>query len=192
MMLPADAMAVVVGIEEYQAGEGWRLDGPALDACRFAQWLTDRGVPGDRISLLVSPLPENATAVEQQSQGYRVREAADYETVRDVFARYLPNQTSSLLIFYWGGHGVIERDERRLLCADAIITDKRNLNLSSLLNSMRSSTFDGHPQQLGLVDACQNLVSELGWEGQYDQREFRRGPPGARARPEGPTRRQPW
>jgi Caspase domain len=176
MMLPADAMAVVVGIEEYQAGQEWRLDGPALDACRFARWLTGRGVPSDRISLLVSPLPENAAEVEQQSQGYRMG-AADYETVRDVFARYLPDQTSSLLIFYWGGHGVIEREERRLICADAIITDKRNLNLSSLLNSMRSSTFDGHPQQLGLVDACQNLASELGWEGQMTSENFTVGRP---------------
>jgi len=36
--------------------------------------------------------------------------------------------------------------------------DKRNLNLSSLLKSLRSSTFARHPQQLGLVDACLNLV----------------------------------
>src|SRR5712691_9580140 len=112
MMLPADAMAVVVGVEEYQADRQWRLDGPALDACRFARWLTTRGVPTDRITLLVSPLPEKADAVEEQSQGYRVRAAADHATVRDVFTRYLPSQTSSLLIFYWGGHGVIEQDGR--------------------------------------------------------------------------------
>ena len=158
-MLPTDTMAVVVGIEDYQAGKEWRLDGPALDACRFARWLTTRGVSADRITLLVSPLPENAKTVEEQSQGYRVRGAADHATVRDVFTRYLPSETSSLLILYWGGHGVIEEEERRLIYADATEDDPRNLNLSSLLKSMRSSKFDRHPQQLGLVDACLNLVT---------------------------------
>ena len=176
-MLPADAMAVVVGVEEYQAGREWRLDGPALDACRFARWLTACGVPASRITLLVSPLPQNVSAIEEQSEGYRVRAGADHATVRDVFARYLPSETSSLLIFYWGGHGVIEQDERRLIYADATTMDKRNLNLSSLLRSMRSSTFAGHPRQLGLVDACLNLVAELGWEGRMPSEEFAEGRP---------------
>ena len=175
-MLTADTLAVVVGIEDYQAGKEWRLDGPALDACRFARWLTARGVPADRIILLVSPLPENAEAVEEQSQGYRVR-AADHATIRDVFTRYLPSETSSLLILYWGGHGIIEKEERRLFYADATNGDPRNLNLSSLLKSMRSSTFAGHPQQLGLVDACLNLVTDLGWQGSMPNEEFREGRP---------------
>ena len=175
-MLSADAMAVVVGVEEYKAGREWRLDGPALDACRFARWLTARGVPADRITLLVSSLPENRDAVEEQARGYKVR-AADHATVRDVFAKYLPSKTSSLLIFYWGGHGVIEQEERRLICADATTLDKVNLNLSSLLKSMRSSTFAGHPRQLGLVDACLNLVTDLGWEGRMPSEEFAEGRP---------------
>ena len=172
-MLAADTMAVVVGMEDYQAGKEWRLDGPALDACRFARWLTSRGVPADRITLLISPLPENADAVEEQSQGYRVRAAADHATIRDVFTRYLPSETSSLLILYWGGHGVIEQEERRLIYADATTMDKANLNFSSLLKSMRSSTFAGHPRQLCLVDACLNLVTDLGWEGRMPGDEFR-------------------
>jgi hypothetical protein len=53
-MLPTDAMAVVVGVEEYQVGRDWRLDDPALDACRFVRWLTAYGVLADRITLLVS------------------------------------------------------------------------------------------------------------------------------------------
>jgi len=169
--LPADTMAVVVGIEEYLTGKAWWLDGPALDACRFARWLTARGVPADRITLLVSPLPENVDDVETESMGYRYG-AADHATVRDVFTQYLPRQRSGLLVLYWGGHGVIEQEERRLIYADATTLDKRNLNLSSLLKSMRSSTFAGHPQQLGLIDACLNLVEELRWEGTMPNEEF--------------------
>ena len=64
--------------------------------------------------------------------------------------------------------------------ADATTLDKRNLNLSRLLQSMRSSTFAGHPQQLGIVDACLNLVTELGWEGSMPSEEFTVGHPETR------------
>jgi hypothetical protein len=191
---PADTMAVVVGIEEYQTGRAWRLDGPALDACRFARWLATRGVPADRITLLVSPLPENASEVEEQSKGYRYR-TADHEAVRDVFTKYLPSEESGLLVLFWGGHGVIEQEERRLIYADATQRDIRNLNLASLLRSMRSSTFAEHPRQLGLVDACSSMVEQLGWKGtmpnegfsvgraepQRDQRILLAASPGERA-----------
>ena len=70
---PTDTLAVIVGVEQYAAGKPWGLDGPALDACRFAAWLTGRGVPADRITLLVSPLPENEGAVAEQSRGFHVR-----------------------------------------------------------------------------------------------------------------------
>ena len=176
MIEPADTMAVVVGIEEYQAGRAWRLDGPALDACRFARWLTLRGVPSSRINLLVSPLPENADAVAAQSRGFD-RRAAEHSVVRNIFSRYLPGTTSKLLIVYWGGHGVMEDEERRLVYADATASDKCNLNLSALLKTMRSSKFARHPQQLVLVDACMSLVTELGWEGTMPSEEFGEGRP---------------
>ena len=39
---PARTHAIVVGIETYGV-RGWRdLDGPALDACRFTDWLLER------------------------------------------------------------------------------------------------------------------------------------------------------
>ena len=177
MIRPADTMAVVVGIEEYQAGRAWRLDGPALDACRFARWLTLRGVPSSRITFLVSPLPENADEVAVQSRGFDRRAAAEHNIVRNIFSRYLPDTTSELLIVYWGGHGVMEDEERRLVYADATASDKCNLNLSALLKTMRSSKFARHPQQLVLVDACMSLVTELGWEGSMPSEEFGEGRP---------------
>jgi len=177
MIRPANTMAMVVGIEEYQAGRAWRLDGPALDACRFAHWLTDRGVPPNRITLLVSPLPENAGTVAKQSQGYGMCAAAEHAVIGEIFGRSLPGETSGLLIVYWGGHGVMEDEERRLLYADATASYKRNLNLSLLLKTMRSSKYAGHPQQLVLVDACMSLVTELGWEGDMPSEGFGVGRP---------------
>lgn len=177
MIQPADTLAVVVGIEEYRAGRQWRLDGPALDACRFAKWLTSRGVPSNKIILLVSPLPENTDAVAMQSGGYSLCVPAKHEIVRDIFSRALPDKSSRLLIIYWGGHGVIEDEERRLLYADATTSNKWNLNLTLLLKAMRSSKFSGHPQQLVLVDACMSLVTDLRWEGNMPSEAFAIGRP---------------
>ncbi|MFF2101167.1 hypothetical protein [Streptomyces sp. NPDC058202] len=149
---PANTLALVVGVEEYAAGSGWSLDGPALDACRFASWLTGRGVPADQMTLLVSPLPKNAAAVAAAADAVPVS-PADSATVRAALTD-LRQRTSGLLVVYWGGHGVIEDEERRLFYADATSYNLINLNLTVLLRSLRSSTYSRHPRQLVLVDAC--------------------------------------
>ncbi|MGQ5640598.1 MULTISPECIES: VMAP-C domain-containing protein [unclassified Streptomyces] len=155
---PADTRAVVVGVEEYAAGADWSLDGPALDACRFTAWLTSHGVPAERVSLLLSPLPKNAAAVAELAGEVPVR-PADSATVRAVLTG-LRQQSSGLLVVYWGGHGVLEEEQRRLLYADATGTDRRNLNLTQLLSSLRSSTYTSHPRQLVMVDACATPVDQ--------------------------------
>lgn len=156
---PAGTRAVVVGVEEYAAGGSWRLDGPALDACRFVEWLIGRGVPAGNISLLISPLPENEDAVARH--GFDVR-PADYPTVRATLVDSLRDSGSEFLVLYWGGHGVVDGgDTRRLFCADATTADKRNLDLTALLRSLRSSFYPRHPRQAILIDACQNLVEQL-------------------------------
>ncbi|WP_143674546.1 MULTISPECIES: VMAP-C domain-containing protein [Streptomyces] len=175
-LLPSGTRAVVVGVERYDIGSRWGLDGPAADACRFAGWLTSCGVPAENITLLVSPLASNADLVREhiQRHGYRSG-TADQVTVREVFARTLPATTSDLLIIHWGGHGVIEHDEQRLIYADATTQDKCNLNLTQLLRSLRTSTYARHPRQLVLVDACSNLVEDLGWAGVMPRQDFAEG-----------------
>lgn len=167
---------MVVGIEEYAAGHRWRLDGPALDACRFASWLADRGVPAANITLLLSPSPDNGTTSTTLSKGFEV-DAATEAVVRDVLFNRLAASTSELLVVYWGGHGVVDGDDDPLLLyADASVKDKRNLNLSALLRSMRTSTFDGHPRQLVLVDTCLNFASNLQWrEGMPKEERYTQG-----------------
>jgi vWA-MoxR associated protein C-terminal domain/vWA-MoxR associated protein middle region 0/Caspase domain len=160
---PADTLALVVGVERYDAGEKWGLDGPALDACRFATWLTGRGVPSDRVTLLVSPLAENEAAVARASQSFRVG-AADMATVRDAVTKDLYDSSSGLLVIYWGGHGVFgETDARHLFYADATVTDKRNLDLTALLRALQTDTYPRHPRQLVLVDACLSLAAKMRW-----------------------------
>ncbi len=156
---PAGTRAVVVGVEEYSAGSSWRLDGPALDACRFVEWLISRGVPAGNVSFLVSPLTENRDAVARH--GFNAQ-PADYATVRATLVDSLRSSGSEFLVLYWGGHGVVDGgDTRRLFCADATNADKRNVDLSALLVSLRTNFYPHHPRQMVLIDACQNLVEQL-------------------------------
>ena len=167
-------------MEQYAAGKAWGLDGPALDACRFAAWLTGRGVPADRITLLVSPLPENERAVAEQSRGFHVS-PADMATVRDAVTKDLYKSSSELLLIYWGGHGVLgDADARQLLCADATVSDKRNLDLTALLRALRTGAYPGHPRQLVLVDACLSLAAEMRWRTTVPSSGFPSGPPAPR------------
>lgn len=156
---PERTIALLVGVERYEVAAAWDLDGPALDAGRFADWLLDCGVPQNSIHLLASALPEN----ERQLAGVKVPiRPADSATVRQVLTRELPVAPCDLFFFYWGGHGVIDaRNTRRLFYADASYADKRNLDLTALMESLSSGFFSGQRSQLLVVDACQNLVSEL-------------------------------
>jgi hypothetical protein len=172
---PASTVALLVGIEQYEAGTSWRLDGPALDAGRFARWLLDCGVPPENITLLVSALPDNQP--ELSALGLPIR-PADSTTVRNVLTRELRETPCDLFVAYWGGHGVVDgRDTRRLFYADASVADKRNLDLTSLMESLSSGFFPAHRRQLIVVDACQNLVAELRLVHSLPGETFPVGPP---------------
>jgi hypothetical protein len=193
--LSQKTVAVVVGIEQYATG--WKLDGPASDACRFVDWLLSENVPAGNISLLVSPLPDNMHLVEEhRANGVRVN-AGTYGSISGRLIRDLPKESSELLIVHWGGHGCVDgAGDRRLLCADAEFGYMQNLDLNSMLRSLASSRYDSHPRQLLLVDACQTFVQNEQWasempkllcpEGQLrkdcDQQVLLAASPGERAR----------
>lgn len=48
----ADEYAVIVGIEQYSGDLAEPLQGPSLDALRFARWLRRRGVPAEHLLVL--------------------------------------------------------------------------------------------------------------------------------------------
>ena len=163
---PENTIAVVVGVERY-AIDGWSLDGPALDACKFAHWLHSKGVPKANITLLLSTLDANRAEVDQLAAGFPVA-GADRVSVRRALAQGInsvngdvPN--SDLLVVYLGGHGVVDGDVRRLLYADATTDEKLNLNVTQLLKVLRSGRYLGHKHQLVIVDACLNYADDLAW-----------------------------
>lgn len=161
---PLRTRAIVVGIERYDVGASWALDGPASDACLFAKWLHGRGVPKENILPVVSPLPVNEAQVEADLTGFPTRREATAEKVRSLLVG-LQHETSDLLILYWGGHGVLDGSTRRLVLADATQVDKRTLSLTAWLDQLRTSNYRGHPRQLVLVDACLNDMAALKWRG---------------------------
>ena len=78
--------ALVVGIETYQLGADYDLDGPARDGLRFIDWLQSYDVPSENIRFFVSPLIQNAEAMLQaESYGVKVLPATR-EAIVSIFA----------------------------------------------------------------------------------------------------------
>jgi hypothetical protein len=151
---PSRIHALVVGVEKYRAGASWDLPGPARDALRFCDWLLARGVPEKNILLCLSAVPGPSAAVPHLP--------ADYDTLRELAVSRLPAANGDLLWLWWGGHGVLDREESlRLLTADATKEDKRNLHLQSLLRRLASDALPGFPRQIMFVDACQDFEEHL-------------------------------
>ncbi|MGV9455537.1 effector-associated domain 2-containing protein [Streptomyces sp. NPDC003635] len=148
---PRRTTVVAVGIDAYEAGKDWALDGPVSDALRFADWFVERGVPPERITALLSAPPGRAVA----EVPYKVL-GADRSTVHHTLLRTVAAEESELLWVVWGGHGVLDAEgRRRLFYADATVHDPLNLDFDALLTYYRAAP--RHPRQIWLVDACQLL-----------------------------------
>lgn len=159
MSHPETSFAVVAGVETYAAGANWYLDGPVSEACRFVTWLRKRGVPAEQILLFLSPLDENKALVQRLEVP---AQAAEQALVSKVLTDYLPQQAGDLLLFFWGGHGVIDAaGNRRLFYADATQNNLRHLNLNNLLTSWRTDYLQGFPHQICCIDACANYVEYM-------------------------------
>src|SRR5262245_9271799 len=96
---PQKTHAIVVGVETYEVGENWNLDGPANDVYKFVKWLRTRGVPSEQISLFVSPLPENRALLDDLDVTAQV---AEYAAITEALTDMLAEQSGELLVFFWG------------------------------------------------------------------------------------------
>ncbi|MER6344773.1 effector-associated domain 2-containing protein [Streptomyces sp. NPDC001595] len=151
---PGRVHALIVGIERYDAGDGWDLPGPARDAVAFHRLLRAAGVPPDRLRLHLAPLPPYVPDVPYQS--------ADHATLRRVLVRELPTAPGDVLWVWWGGHGVLDRSGGlRLFCADATTGDKVGIDLESALTRYAGDAVPGFADQLWVVDACESFEEAL-------------------------------
>jgi hypothetical protein len=159
---PAKVHALVVGIEKYQAGDDYDLNGPANDALKFANWLLDQDVEPQNINLFLSPLDKNKDVLVIAEQR-RLRPKAATRDKLDSFIRsqlISEGQSGDLLYMFWGGHGIITKTDsttRRLFFADTDSTNQLNLNLNSLLEALKTFAHgSGFSQQIFFIDACAN------------------------------------
>ncbi|MFB2835495.1 caspase family protein [Floridanema evergladense] len=158
---PKKTYALIVGIEKYDKGSSWNLDGPGSDALKFAKWLFSRGVPITNILLYISELSEPNQLKDNESLRplWQNKQKATRDNIHKAITKILPNnkEKGDLLYIFWGGHGVtihhkdtIQDKDRRLFYDDG----EQNLNLKSLLKSLKSKVFGNFNQQIVIIDAC--------------------------------------
>ncbi|WNF30535.1 caspase family protein [Streptomyces sp. C11-1] len=159
---PARVTALIVGVERYAAGPRWTLPGPVRDALRFRAWLRSAGVPDTNILLHLAPAESPAGGPAKEPDGRSGAGGghgpADHETLRRVLVHELPARQGDVLWIWWGGHGVLDREEhQRLYCADASGADRRNIDLESARRRLSSDALPGFAVQNWVVDACQTF-----------------------------------
>jgi vWA-MoxR associated protein C-terminal domain/Caspase domain len=177
----ARTYAVIVGIERYEAGNNWDLDGAADSALRILGWLRRCEVPAANITVLLSPLDSNRSKVEHSLADLGLPAEpmpATVEKIRQVVTEQLPEKDGDLLVLFWSGHGVLDRRlQRRLFCADAGIHAKYNINITDLLAALSGKNFRGLHRQVIIVDACANFIHEMRLNLQAPESDFALGDP---------------
>jgi hypothetical protein len=150
---PERTFAIVVGIEYYDEND-WFLPGPATEAMRYVLWLLSKKIPPGNIRAFVSAPSDRVSAIA--ALGVEVRDARRDE-IYDYITKGLVTKDGDLLLFFWGGHGVVTgNNDRRLYYANASRQVKINLDLTSLLVMLRSSLTNRLRTQIFVVDACAN------------------------------------
>lgn len=177
---PANTVAVVVGIESYKAGDRWALNGPALDAVAFVEWLRAHSVPPANILLYLSPLAANEAEIATRlaAVGVVTKAEATTDQIRAAFQSGIKTAAANakLLYVFWGGHGAMESDnERRLFCHDANVGDFNPLNLESLLETLRSRPWSRIRDQIIVVDTCANYYEEMSYRQNQADVRFSKG-----------------
>ena len=159
MAEPSTTQAILVGIEKYADSSSIPdLNGPVNDVYQFCQWLRDRNVPPENISVFLSPLDCNVGIVDKITN---LIDSKPLEANKDIVNKALREdareKTASLFFLFWSGHGwIAPQGDRRLIYADATMEYLKNLNLTAQLNVMQTDLYKNLPQQLLIFDACAN------------------------------------
>jgi hypothetical protein len=159
MAEPSTTQAILVGIEKYADSSSIPdLNGPVNDVYQFCQWLRDRNVPPENISVFLSPLDRNVGIVDKITN---LIDSKPLEANKDIVNKALREdareKTASLFFLFWSGHGwIAPQGDRRLIYADATMEYLKNLNLTAQLNVMQTDLYKNLSQQLLIFDTCAN------------------------------------
>ncbi|MEU8432612.1 caspase family protein [Streptomyces sp. NPDC029216] len=158
---PERVHALLIGIEHYPRMQGGELAGAAADAMRLARWLRGRGVPAGNIRLLLAPLAASWSGLNTQARelGVTIEPVISRDQILDKLAPSPTVPEGDVLYVYWGGHGELDRGDRRLLlCPDASDADRRYLDLMDLRDYLTRPDVARCRRQVFLVDACATFV----------------------------------
>jgi hypothetical protein len=159
MAEPSTTQAILVGIEKYADSRSIPdLNGPVNDVYQFCQWLRDRNVPPENISVFLAPLDRNVGIADKITN---LIDSKPLEANKDIVNKALREEarkkTATLFFLFWSGHGwIASQGDRRLIYADATMEDLKNLNLTVQLNAMQTDLYKNLPRQLLIFDACAN------------------------------------
>ena len=175
----ANEYAVIVGIERYPNDFAEPLQGPSLDALRFALWLRRRGVPAKHLLILENKCDrwngerEQAYAGVQaalRSLGVSTGEEPAFENInrawRDRILKISGGARDATVWLYWSGHGItLENKEELLLCSEVEFGVPTYVYLSELADGLRSGEHGRFSRQRIIIDACSEQLRADQWIG---------------------------
>lgn len=159
---PAGVRAVAIGLERYpEAPPDWTQAGAATDALRFGRWLRGCGVPASNISMLLSPEEDSVRLLDDPDLRLDLTwsNASSRDQIMNALTRDVDRWSGHTLYVYWGGHGVMGSDDRRLLLLpDAMTDDKRCIDAIDLCSYLTRANLRGFERQILLFDACATFI----------------------------------
>lgn len=164
--------ALVVGIETYEAECAPPVQGPGLNALRFARWVNGQGVPPENILLFHNKCNQWQDELEAAYQK-AYQEVIDAKIVpresptraaiekawRGELLQSEPDEPGTLW-FYWSGHGVAFDEYREaLLCSNLAYGDPDLFYVSEFTRSFLSDEYSRFTKQRVIIDACAEQVT---------------------------------
>lgn len=173
---PSTTYAILAGVEVYEGGGEWELNGPAMNAMRLAMWLIDMQVPAENIKLfanfstapaLQTPQGESTrtaliTALAQRGVFPRRPDRPALELALDPAQLPGAGIAGCTLIVYISGHGLhaIGDNGRYALMADASKFSCHAIRIDNQADSLRLNPAAARfSTQLFIHDACAQTVS---------------------------------
>jgi vWA-MoxR associated protein C-terminal domain len=183
---PSKLLAYVVGIERYDAGAKWNLQGPVRDALDFAAWLVARGLGPANIHAFLSPIkPLTEEDFERQGVGLKGMHVHEAKTP-DLYAALnamLRDKKPEYFCLYWGGHGCFGPNKQQyLLGADATNEDPQGINLTQFMEFLATDAVRGDAggevrHSVLIIDACASYMHARGVQHTVASSTFSLGKP---------------
>src|SRR6202011_5322087 len=143
---------VLVAIEEYpNLGSAWRLPDVGVRAVEFARWIIeDGGLPKSNVRAFANGtiVPALIALGLDKAQIFDPKNEGISNFFAELGARFPDGE---ILLLYWTGHGFVSRDSvGGLLLADAIPSQKTNLDVDQLIRLLRSAQAGNFRRQFAI------------------------------------------